>query len=134
MAVKAMIRSKLILDGPFSLAVPDTRLFNAGSITTTPDLTKGKFAVLRFDPVLPGIGPMKRAQFFLYVYDRMGQYTAILATLVRAREVLEGTNPIDHGDGWITNIVWQGDSGELVDDSWRASVQFATFEVVYSGS
>jgi hypothetical protein len=84
--------------------------------------------------VIPGIGPVNRAQFFLYVYDRMGQYSAILATLVRARAILEGTNPIDHGDGWISQIKWQGDSGELVDDSWRASVQFATFEVVYSGS
>lgn len=134
MAVKAMIRARLVLDGEFSTQVPDSRLFNAGSITTTPDLTKGKFAVLRFDPMLPGIGPVNRNQFFLYVYDRMGKYTDILATLARARDILRTTNPIDHGDGWINQIMWQGISGELVDDEWRASVQYATFEVVYSGT
>ena len=129
-----MIRMRLLAEPAFAAHVPDTRLFNAGSIQSAPDLSSGKFGLLRFDSTLPGVGPVNRAQFFLYVYDRMGSYSGIRAALEVAKERLRVTDPIDHGDGYINQILWQGISGELVDDVWRASLQFATFEVVFSGT
>jgi hypothetical protein len=135
MGVKARVRELLLADAQFALVIPDARLFNAGSIQSTPDLKVGKFAVLRFDPTVRGVGTLSRTPFFVYAYDVLGGgYAAIDAVLERARVALDGVGATMHSDGWISNIKWTGKGPETIDDTWRASVSWAEFEVVYSGT
>src|SRR6266542_3321641 len=116
MAMKPAIRAALVADATFAAQVTDARLFGAGAIQSAPDLAQGKFAVLRYDPSIARIADVSTTNFFLYVYDRLGgPYTAIDATIKRAKEVLGALGQVNHGDGWIICIKYLGKSGELVD-------------------
>lgn len=77
--------------------------------------------------------PVRQQGLTIWVYDAPGDYTRIDKIVRRIREILTDVVAERADDGWITQIDWAGDSGDLYDDIYSAIARTSSFSVISSG-
>lgn len=92
------------------------------------------FLILRFGPVSPGIGPVNIGPAFVWAYRRdSADYLELDVVLKRIRDLFTAIEAQATAEGWITEIVWLGDSDDFSDDVYHAVARNASFTIVASG-
>jgi len=112
--------------------VPADAIHAGGSLLSSP--SQRPFVIYRVgseDPLLTGddraVATGLRAD--VWVYDEPGSYQGIEAYLEALRSEISADAPTVAG-GY--NVRWLGNSEELADDTFKASVKVATFQLVRS--
>jgi hypothetical protein len=93
------------------------------------------YLVLRWGETSPGVGRslVRRRTLLIYVHDKPNDYTRIDRIIRRIREVFESMAGERTDTGWITQIDWETDSGDLSDDTSRTIMRTSAFNIVGQG-
>jgi len=88
------------------------------------------FMVMRWGVVTRGYGAANTTLLTVYVHDEPGSYDRIRAIQRRMRAVLLALEATGTPVNWIINVQWNGESGDLSDDSYRTITRNSDFTVV----
>src|SRR6266511_702474 len=93
------------------------------------------YIVLRWQEATPGVGRSETRQrgLIIYVHDVYNDYTRIDAIVRRIREVFEAIAGARTESGWVTQVDWVTDSGDLSDDTSKTIMRTTAYNVVGSG-
>lgn len=91
------------------------------------------FIVLRWGVVQPGMGTAKRSILDIYVHDEPGDYDRIDSCISAIRTTLDEIGQVMTPTGSLTHIEWNGDSGDLDDDTYGTIMRYSTFTLTGSG-
>jgi hypothetical protein len=80
-----------------------------------------------------GVGESRPQGVTFYVHDKPNDFTRINTLIFHIRRVLTNLGPKKTDTGWITQIDWLTDSGELSDDVTRTIVRQTSFTIIASG-
>jgi hypothetical protein len=92
-----------------------------------------QFIILRYGPLVRGISQSNRVELVVWAYDRDKDHDAVEVVQKRVREILEVVEAQKTAEGWITTIVWTGNSPDLYDDAYRAVGINSGYQVIASG-
>lgn len=97
--------------------------------------TQRPYLVLRWLDTSRGVGrsATKQRNLTIYVHDGYNDYTRIDAIVRRIRQVFESIAGARTATGWITQVDWLTDSGDLSDDTSRTIMRTTSYNVVGSG-
>lgn len=126
--VRELVFGALIKDPELNvLGIDANHVWSKGSVEG-PQPTP--FVVIAWGNVERGFGPVNSAECTLYVHDDIGNYDTINAIVMRLRSLMESLAASGPSANWIIDVRWQGDSGELSDDSYKTNMRNASFNVV----
>jgi hypothetical protein len=92
------------------------------------------FLVLRFGETTPEIAPVNSGSTIVWAYERQsGDYLRLDKVLKRVRTMFIGIEAQKTNEGWITEVRWLGDSGDLADDIFHAITKNSSYNVIASG-
>jgi len=126
--VRELVYSALTTDTALNtLGIDADHMYASGSLDGP---QPAPFGVTRWGAVAKGIGPINRAPVTIYIHDDFGDYSTINAILVRIRQVMLALSASGQSANWIIDVVWDGDSGDLADDTYKTLMRYASFTVV----
>jgi hypothetical protein len=91
------------------------------------------YGVLRWGDTSPGLAQVNERTLTVWIHDNPGDYRKIDDILARLRVLLEGISAYKTTRGWIAEIRWLTDSGDLSDDTTRTIARTSTYAIVASG-
>lgn len=92
------------------------------------------FLVLRWGPVVRGVGSVQVRDLTVWVHDEPADFARIDRIIRRLRTLLESAVGMQEGGGgWLVQADWQGDSADLADDAYGTITRNTSFRVVASG-
>jgi hypothetical protein len=92
------------------------------------------YLVARYLDRSVGVGESRPQNVTFYVHDHPGDFDRINLIIYNLRRVLTNLGPKRTDTGWITQIDWVTDSGELSDDVTRTILRQSSFKIVASGA
>jgi hypothetical protein len=111
------------------LAVTRDKIFagDADSVGLRP------YLVFRWGDTTPGMDVSRFRSLVVWVHDQPNDYSRIDKIISRLRDILTGMKAERTDTGWITEIEWVTDSGDLSDDISRTILRTSTYTIVGSG-
>lgn len=94
----------------------------------------GVYVVARYLDRIIGVGESRPQGITFYVHDHPNDFTKVNAIVYHIRRVLINIGPTKTDTGWITQVDWVTDSGELSDDATRTIFRQSTFSIIASGA
>lgn len=91
------------------------------------DLPIRPFVVVRWGPTAPGMGKVERPTVDFWVHDVKGDYSRIDRLLGLIQDRLEALAPMRANPGYIQDVHWDGNSGDLADDGYDTIVRYSSY-------
>lgn len=107
--------------------IPVDRIYGSGAVEVVPN-TK-PFMVIRMETQVPELNDgdepeITSMNMSLWVHDEPGSYVTIDAVLAAARAILVGTVPS------ALACMWQGDTGDLADDTYKTITRSSSYRLI----
>lgn len=136
--MREIVFDVLTHDTPLLAVIPAGRFKELGSLQSPPDLAQGPWAGIKMVPLAPGVGPVQLQGVEVWVYDQPGSYEVIdqVNRLIRTALLAAAPRSFTGSDLrriWLNSVEFQGESGDLFDDQWRAAVRNQFFRLAGSG-
>lgn len=93
------------------------------------------YLVFRWQDTTSGVGrsDTKQRNLVIYVHDNYNDYTRIDGIIQRIRVVFESIAGARTATGWLTQVDWVTDSGDLSDDTSRTIMRTTAYNIVGQG-
>jgi hypothetical protein len=105
----------------------DFTIYGSIAVETPPD-TK-PFIVMHFQNETKAFAGVGTQLLDVWVYDHDRDYARIDGAQSTVREIYASAVHIVGGDGSVlTQVDWQGSSGDLWSDDWNAATRYDTFQ------
>lgn len=111
--------------------LPHADIYEASALPDPfPDAFPKRYGVLRYGEIIPGI--MNQQPLDFWVHDLPGSYTWIQDVLRLATPLLVAAIGAVDG-GWLSDVRWEGESIDLVDNASRTITRYRTYRLTGSG-